>query len=255
MVGDIMGAPGRLAFARAAQEMRRTDKAQFVVANAENAAAGKGLTSKIAAELFEAGADVLTLGDHSWDQREFAAAIGKDPRILRPANFPPGCPGHGIVTVEVKGVRISVLNLIGRVFMRYTDDCPFRTADDLLKKEPDLGRIVLVDMHAEATSEKNAIGRYLDGRVSAVAGTHTHVQTSDEKILPGGTAYITDLGLTGPADSIIGCDVKTILSVFLTGMKQRFEVATTVESAALEGALIDVDESTGRARGIKRVRV
>jgi hypothetical protein len=254
MAGDIMGSPGRTVFARVAGEMKRTGKADFVVANAENAAAGKGLTAKIAAELFDAGADVLTMGDHSWDQKDIDKLLEQEPRVLRPANFPPGCPGRGLVTVDSPMGRVTVVNLIGRVFVRTHDDCPFRTADALLKKEPNLGKVILVDFHAEATSEKNALGRYLDGRVTAVAGTHTHVQTADEQILPGGTAYITDLGMCGPTNSIIGCDTETILKVFLAGMKHRFEVSADSASAMLNGALIEVDECTGKAKSIKRVR-
>lgn len=254
MAGDIMGSSGRTVFARVAGEMKRTGKADFVVANAENAAAGKGLTGKIAEELFDAGADVLTLGDHAWDQKETAQLLDKDSRVLRPANFPPASPGKGFVTIDSPMGKVTVISLIGRVFVRNSDDCPFRTADSLLKKESNLGKVILVDIHAEATSEKVAIGRYLDGRVSAVGGTHTHVQTADEQILAGGTAYITDLGMCGPTNSIIGCDTETILKFFLTGMKHRFEVSSDSASAMMHGALIDVDEATGKARSIKRIR-
>ena len=254
MAGDIMGSSGRTVFARVAGEMKRTGKADFVVANAENAAAGKGLTSKIAEELFDAGADVLTLGDHAWDQKDTAQLLDRDSRVLRPANFPPACPGRGLVTVDSPMGKVTVISLVGRVFVRNSDDCPFRTADALLKKEMNIGKVILVDIHAEATSEKTAMGRFLDGRVAAVAGTHTHVQTADEQILAGGTAYITDLGMCGPTNSIIGCDTDTILKFFLTGMKFRFEVSSDSASAMMHGAIIDVDESTGKARSIKRIR-
>jgi len=254
MAGDIMGSPGRMVFARVATEMKRTGKVDFVVANAENAAGGKGLTAKLAAELFNAGADVLTMGDHSWDQQEFSGLVARDNRILRPANFAPACPGKGIVTLETPKGSVTVINLIGRVFVRMSDDCPFRTADSLLKNKSDSGKIILVDFHAEATSEKNAIGRYLDGRVTAVVGTHTHVQTADEQLLPKGTAYITDIGMSGPTNSIIGCDTETILHVFLTGMKARFDVSSDTASAVMHGVIIDVDEKTGKARSIKRVQ-
>ena len=251
MVGDIVGSPGHTAFARVVTRMKDDQSADFVVANAENSAGGKGVTLTIAEELFAAGADVLTTGDHVWDQKELAATIGQEPRILRPANLAPGCPGSGWITVQSPWGRITVINMVGRVFMPATD-CPFRTVDALLQRERNLGKIILVDMHAEATSEKVALGRFLDGRVSAVVGTHTHIQTSDETVLAGGTAYITDLGMTGPKDSVIGRELKSVMSMFLTGMPAKFEVAT--HGVSLEGVLVDIDEQTGRARGIKRVR-
>jgi metallophosphoesterase (TIGR00282 family) len=222
-----------------------------VVANAENAAGGKGANRAVVEELLSAGADVLTMGDHTWDQKEIIPLFEHEKRIIRPANFPPGCPGRGIVSIDTPKGRVSVMNLVGRVFMPPAD-CPFRTADALLSKEPNLGKVILVDMHAEATSEKIAMGRYLDGRVSAVVGTHTHVQTSDETILPNKTAYLTDLGMTGPKDSVLGRDLASVLSKFLTGMPCKFDIAEN--GVALEGALIDVDETTGRARKITRVR-
>jgi metallophosphoesterase (TIGR00282 family) len=252
MVGDIVGAPGRRAFAQVITRFKRDGKADFVVANAENAAAGKGLTGQLADELFGAGADVLTLGDHAWDQREFASCIERSERIVRPANFAPGCPGRGCVTVTGPDqVQVSVINLVGRVFMN-PYDCPFRAADEILKKTATLGRVILVDMHAEATSEKVVMGRYLDGRVTAVVGTHTHVQTSDEALLPKGTAYITDLGMTGPKDSALGRELDAVTAMMLTGMRKKFEVAA--RNVCLEGVLIDVDPATGKARSIKRLR-
>lgn len=252
MAGDIVGSPGRRAFAQVVARLKQAGKADFVVANAENAAGGKGLSGALAEELFGAGADVLTLGDHTWDQKEIVPYLEREPRVVRPANFAPGCPGRGCVTVEGAGkVRVTVISLVGRVFMN-NYDCPFRTADALLKKEPDLGRIVLVDMHAEATSEKIVMGRYLDGRVSAVVGTHTHVQTSDESLLPKGTAFITDLGMTGAKDSALGRDLASVTQMMLTGMPVKFEVAK--DDLALEGVIVDVDERTGRANSIKRLR-
>lgn len=253
MVGDIVGSPGRTVFARVVTTLRESRQVDFVVVNAENAAGGKGLTPKLAEELLDAGADVLTMGDHTWDQKDLTKTLDNETRLLRPANFSPQCPGKGIVSVDTELGRITVINLIGRTFMR-AHDCPFRVADAVLEKEPNMGKVVLVDFHAEATSEKIALGRYLDGRVSAVAGTHTHVQTADECILPKGTAYITDLGMTGPKNSVIGCETKFILSTFLTGMKSRFEVAKDNNSAVLEGAVLTVDERTGKATGIKRIR-
>lgn len=251
MVGDMVGGPGRKIFARVVGQMKARGAVDVVVANAENAAGGKGITRVIAGELFDAGADVVTLGDHTWDQKEIAQYLDVEKRLIRPANFAPACPGRGIVTVETPKGRVTVINLIGRVFMPPMD-CPFRTVDALLAKEPNMGKVILVDMHAEATSEKVAMGRHLDGRVSAVVGTHTHVQTSDETIMPKKTAYITDLGMTGPKDSIIGRDYPSVMGKFLTGMPSKFEIAE--HNVALEGVLIDVDEATGRARKITRIR-
>lgn len=250
--GDIVGSPGRIAFARIATRMRAEGKVDFIVANAENAAGGKGITLKIANELFAAGADALTLGDHAFDQKEFVAEIDKEPRILRPANLAPGCPGKGWITVSTPMGKITIIDLVGRVFMGPTFDCPFRAADSILSRRDELGKIILVDIHAEATSEKVAMGRYLDGRVSAVVGTHTHIQTSDEDILGKGTAYLTDLGMTGPKDSVIGCEADTVIRRFLTGMPVSLKVAT--DKVSFEGALIEIDESTGKAKKIKRIR-
>lgn len=251
MVGDMVGAPGRKIFARVVGQMKGRGAVDVVVANAENSAGGKGITRVIAGELFDAGADVVTLGDHTWDQKEIAQYLDIEKRLIRPANFAPACPGRGIVTVDTPKGRVTVINLIGRVFMPPMD-CPFRAVDALLAKEPNMGKVILVDMHAEATSEKVAMGRHLDGRVSAVVGTHTHVQTSDEIIMPKKTAYITDLGMTGPKDSIIGRDYPSVMGKFLTGMPSKFEIAET--NVALEGVLIDVDETSGKARKITRVR-
>jgi 2',3'-cyclic-nucleotide 2'-phosphodiesterase len=251
MVGDIVGEPGRVAFARVVTRLKHEGEADVVVANAENAAGGKGITSTVAAELFAAGADVLTLGDHAWDQKESIPYIDRETRVVRPANFAPGCPGRGVTTVSAGGEPVSVISLVGRVFMN-PYDCPFRTVDALLAKEPGLGRIILVDLHAEATSEKIVMGRYLDGRVSAVVGTHTHVQTSDEGVLPKGTAYITDLGMTGAKDSALGRDLDSVVTMFLTGMPTPFKVAR--DGVAVEGAIIEVDPRSGRAKKIRRIR-
>jgi metallophosphoesterase (TIGR00282 family) len=251
MVGDIVAGPGRSIFARVAGQMKQRGAVDVVVANAENSAGGKGITRAVANELFNAGADVLTMGDHTWDQKEIVQVLGVEPRLIRPANFAPACPGKGFVSVDTPKGRVTVVNLVGRVFMPPTD-CPFRTVDALLAKEPNLGKVILVDLHAEATSEKLAMGRYLDGRVSAVVGTHTHVQTSDETVLPRKTAYITDLGMTGPKDSILGRDLASVLSKFTTGMPSKFEIAQ--HNVTMEGVLLDVDEATGRARKITRIR-
>lgn len=249
-IGDIVGSPGRRAFAQIVTRMRQAGGTDAVVVNAENAAGGRGLTPDLAEELFAAGADVITLGDHAWDQKEIIPYLDREPRIVRPANFAPDCPGRGITTVETEAGRLTVLCLIGRVFMAPAD-CPFRTADRMLRETRN-GGTVLVEIHAEATSEKIALGRYLDGRVASVAGTHTHVQTADEAILPRGTAYITDLGMTGPKDSVLGRDVDPVLSRFLTGMPSRFSVAT--ESVEMEGVHLRIHPGTGKVKRIKRIR-
>jgi hypothetical protein len=250
-VGDIVGSPGRTLFARVVHRLRAEGQVDIVIANAENSAAGRGITPTLADELFAAGADVLTLGDHTWDQREILPYLDREPRIVRPANFAPGCPGRGFTTVDTPKGRLTVMSLIGRVFMPPAD-CPFRTADDILKKRDQLGTLIFAEIHAEATSEKIAIGRYLDGRVTSVVGTHTHVQTSDEAILPKGTAYLTDLGMTGPKDSVLGRALEPVLKKFLTGLPTKFEVATN--DVALEGVIVTVDPKTGRATKIKRLR-
>ncbi|MBN2302765.1 MAG: TIGR00282 family metallophosphoesterase [Lentisphaerae bacterium] len=250
MVGDIVGSPGRQVFGRVVTRMKKEKLTDFVVANAENAAGGKGVTGPIAEELLSVGADILTLGDHTWDQKELTPYIEKAERLIRPANFPPGCPGSGLKILDVGLGSVAVINLVGRTFMQ-ANDCPFRTVDAVLKKCAGV-KTILVDFHAEATSEKIAMGRYLDGRVTCMVGTHTHVQTSDETLLPGGTAYITDLGMTGPKESVIGRDAKTILARFITGMPAKFIVASG--NPVLEGIVIDVDNGTGKAFGIERIR-
>lgn len=251
IVGDIVGSPGRLAFARIAGQMKVKGEVDVVVANAENAAGGRGITPPLAEELFAAGADVLTTGDHAWDQKELVPYLDREPRIIRPANFAPGCPGKGWVTVSTPAGAVTVVDLVGRVFMPPTFDCPFRAADQVLAQKG-LGRVIVVDIHAEATSEKIALSRYLDGRVSAVVGSHTHVQTADETIRPGGTAYLTDLGMTGPKDSVLGRDYPSVLAKFLTGMPSAFKVAA--DDVRLEGVVVTVDEKTGKATRIKRVQ-
>jgi metallophosphoesterase (TIGR00282 family) len=251
MVGDIVGSPGRKVFANTVTRWKAMGDVDFVVANAENAAGGRGLTPKLADELFAAGADIITLGDHAWDQRDLIPYLDVDKRLVRPANFPPGCPGRGYTTVEFKGVKISVVSLIGRVFMP-PNDCPFRCVDALLRNRDALGDIILVDIHAEATSEKITLGRYLDGRVSFVCGTHTHVQTSDETILPKGTGYITDLGMTGPKDSSIGRDLESVTKRFLDNMPSPFKVAKN--DVSMVGVLISVDERSGHTKHIERIR-
>ncbi len=253
-LGDVVGQVGRNAINALLPSMREELKVDFAVVNAENAAGGSGITKRISGQLLRFGCDVLTLGDHVWDRAELAEALQEDRRVLRPSNFPEGTPGHGWGVYETAaGVKVGVINLLGRVFMRYNVDCPFREAAriiELLKQEG--CSVIVVDMHAETTSEKVAMGQYLNGKVSAVFGTHTHIQTADDKILSEGTAYLTDLGMTGPYDSVIGQNKEKIIKRFLTSMPTRFEVAKN--DVMICGALITVDEKTGKATKIKRVQ-
>jgi metallophosphoesterase (TIGR00282 family) len=251
-IGDIVGSPGREMVARHLAEIVARERADLVIVNGENSAAGFGITPKIADELLALGADVITGGNHSWDKKEIQEYIVNEPRLLRPANFPKS-PGRGLYLGTSRGgVRYAVLNLQGRVFMTQLD-CPFRTADAELAKIPSDVKVIFVDMHAEATSEKQAMGWHLDGRVSVVVGTHTHVATADERVLPNGTAYITDVGMTGPHESVIGMDRAAMVKRFLDSMPTKFEVA--IGDVRINGILADVDEATGRARSIMRVRV
>jgi len=252
IIGDIFGRPGRHIVRDHLADIVAQRRIDLVVANAENAAAGFGLTPAIAEELLATGIEVLTTGNHIWDKKEIIEYLqspnGSARRVLRPANYPAGTPGTGLYEGTTRGgVPYAVLNLQGRVFMGSNDD-PFRTADALLKTVQ--AKVVLVDMHAEATSEKLAMGWYLDGRVTAVVGTHTHVPTADERVLPGGTAYLTDLGMTGPYDSIIGVQKEQVLQRFLSSMPARFEPAT--ENVWLCAALIECDPTSGRAASIER---
>jgi metallophosphoesterase (TIGR00282 family) len=252
MVGDVFGEPGRAALARLLPRLRQEHAIDFCVVNVENAAGGFGVTPPMARLFLEQGADVLTSGNHIWDKKEIVEYIAKENLLLRPANFPAGTPGAGSITVKCGPHKIAVLNLMGRVFM-LPIDCPFRKADEVVPELRKDTPIILVDMHCEATSESQAMGWYLDGRVSAVVGTHRHVQTADERVLPGGTAYITDLGMTGPTDGVIGVDRDLILQKFLSQMPVRFEPAKG--PAALHGVVIVVDPDTGRASDIRRLRV
>ncbi len=252
-VGDIVGRAGRDAVEDLLAELRRIHQLDFVIANAENSAGGRGITSRTANQLFASGCDVLTLGDHVWDKREIDNYLEITPRIIRPANFPNGAPGRGWVIAETRtGHKIGILNLLGRTFMRYNVECPFRMAQALVEQIKKETPIIVVDMHAETTSEKIAMGYFLDGKVSAVVGTHTHIQTADEKVLRGGTAYITDLGMTGPYDSVIGQNKEKIIERFLTSLPVRFEVAT--DDVYLHGVIIEIDEASGRAKSIRRIQ-
>ncbi len=251
-VGDIVGSAGRLALARELPALKASGKVDCCVANGENASGGYGLTKDTAHELFDLGVDALTGGNHLWDKREIYQFIDLEPRIVRPANYPPGTPGAGTAVLDLPGgTSIAVLNLAGRTFMPALD-CPFRTADALLPELARRSRVILVDVHAEATSEKIALGWYLDGRASAVIGTHTHVQTADERLLPGGTAYLTDAGMTGPHDSVIGMQKEVAIERFLTQRPKRFQTAKG--DPRLSAVLIEVDEASGKATKIERVQ-
>jgi len=251
-IGDIVGSPGRKIVHDRLADILAQRGIDLCIINCENAASGFGVTPKIVEELFASGADVLTSGNHIWKRKEIIDFFPEEPRLLRPANFPSGSPGSGLYVGQAKnGVGCAVLNLQGRTFMAANDD-PFRTATLELKRILPEVKVIVVDMHAEATSEKMAMGWYLDGKVSAVLGTHTHVPTADERVLPGGTAFITDVGMTGPHDSVIGMEKEGILQHFLDGMPSRFVVAQG--DIQMNSVLIDVDESSGHARSISRLK-
>ncbi len=251
VVGDIHGKPGRTILRDVLPGLRREHDAALVIANGENAAGGAGISAKVVEEIFDAGVDVITGGNHTWHNRDAYELLDGDPRLLRPMNYPAGVPGRGATVVQAKGgQRVAVLNVQGRVFMQELED-PFRAARAEAERLRDETPVIVVDFHAEATSEKIALGWYLDGRVSAVIGTHTHVQTADERILPDGTAYITDVGMTGPRDGVIGMAREGILERFLTQLPVRFQVAKG--PVQLNAIAVDVDEGTGRARAITRI--
>lgn len=249
-IGDIVGKTGRLAVKSLLPLIVNKYKIDLVLANGENAAGGFGITEKVASELFSYGIHVMTSGNHIWDKKESIPYIGKEARIIRPLNYPPGVPGYGSTTITMKGIRVGIINLSGRVFMS-SMDCPFRVGMveiERLRKETN---IIIIDFHAEATSEKIAFGYYVDGRVSAVIGTHTHVQTADEKILPGGTAYITDVGMTGPSDSVIGIDKEQIIERFLLQMPKKFETARG--GGIFSAVVIEMEEDSGKSTAIQRL--
>jgi len=248
-IGDIFASPGRRIVADHLEDIVATNSIDLVVANGENAAGGFGITPAIAEDLFALGIDVITTGNHVWDKREVYDYLGRQPRLIRPANYPKA-PGGGVVTIcSRSGIPCAVINLQGRTYMPPTD-CPFRTADDILNRLDPAVKVRFVDFHAEVTSEKIAMGWYLDGRVSAVVGTHTHVPTADTRILPGGTAYQTDCGMTGPYRSVIGVETDLIIQRFLTSLPVRMESARA--GAELHAVIIDVDEATGHARAVRR---
>ena len=252
-VGDIVGKAGRQAIEGLLERVIADRGIDFTVANAENAAGGMGITPVIASEFLDLGIDVLTSGNHIWAKKEILSFLDEEERLLRPANYPAGVPGRGAGIFQLgNGRKVGVLNLEGRVFMRNLE-CPFRTGEKEAEKLREKTPIVLVDFHAEATSEKMALAWFLNGRVSAVLGTHTHVQTSDEKILSGGTGYITDVGMTGPLASVIGIRRQAALERFLTQIPWKFDVAT--DEIELQGVIVEIEEENGKARKIERVRV
>jgi metallophosphoesterase (TIGR00282 family) len=253
LLGDVVGRPARRAIRDLVPSLISSEGIDLVVANAENAAGGIGVDIKSAEELFAAGVDALTSGNHIWKKREIYSYFAAHEKLLRPANYPEGAPGKGWLRWENRsGLRALILNLQGRVFMNYVDD-PFRCVDRLLREHEGFAPVIIVDMHAEATSEKSAMGWYLDGRVSMVYGTHTHVQTADERILPKGTAYITDLGMCGSMDSVIGIEKETVIEGFLSQLPKKFETAS--ENVFLQGAILEVHAVSGKALSVRRVRL
>jgi hypothetical protein len=250
-IGDIVGEPGRKAVQVILPRLRGEQALDFVIANGENSAGGNGITPQIAGELFSAGVDAITSGDHLWDQKSVSELLYSEPRFLRPLNYPPGVPGRGANVFQVRNLPpIGVMNVQGRVFMQPMEN-PFTMADTEVNRLREKTKIIFVDIHAEATSEKIAFARFLDGRVSAIVGTHTHVQTADEQILPNGTAYLTDAGFTGPHDGSLGREIEPVIKRFVTGMPQRFEVARN--NVLLHGAVIRIDDTTGKATSIQRI--
>lgn len=254
LIGDIVGEPGRRILSQYLHVLKHEYRIDVAVGNAENSAGGFGITPKIADDLFGMGFDLLTTGNHVWDKKDILGYIRDHPRLLRPANYPDGAPGSGrAVITTAAGEKVGVLHLMGRVYMPGSMDCPFRVGEREIEKLRTETPVILVDMHGEATSEKSAIGWYFDGKVSAVLGTHTHVQTADEQILPHGTAFLTDVGMTGPRNSIIGVKKDEAIAKFLTQMPVKFETATG--PATISGAVVEVDAATGRATAIHRIRI
>jgi metallophosphoesterase (TIGR00282 family) len=249
-IGDVVGSPGRDMLTTYLPKLKRKYQPAITIVNGENAAGGRGITEKIVRQFMESGAQAITMGNHTWDNKEIFNIIDKVPQLVRPANFPEGTPGNGYTFIRFNTIEVAVVNLHGRTFLPPLD-CPFRKADAILEEVKKRTPFILVDFHAEATSEKQAMGWYLDGRVSAVVGTHTHVQTADNRILPNGTAFITDVGMTGPYDGILGMDREAVLKKFLTSMPVRFEVAKGREQ--INGVIIEIDTNTGLAKSIQRI--
>ncbi len=250
-IGDIVGEPGRRAVKQLLPQLRARLGLHVVIANGENSAGGSGITLRMADEIFAAGVDVITSGDHLWDQKEVVDLLASDRRFVRPLNYPPGTPGQGSLVFQPQGLPpVAILNLQGRTFLPALEN-PFHAGRTEVERLRQITNIIFVDMHAEATSEKIALARMLDGQVSAVVGTHTHVQTADEQIFPGGTAFLCDAGFTGPHESVLGREIEPIIRRFLTSQPQRFEVAKN--RMLLQGVVIEIDEGSGKATGIQRV--
>ncbi|MCM3587225.1 TIGR00282 family metallophosphoesterase [Mesobacillus maritimus] len=252
-IGDVVGSPGRDMVKEYLPKLKEKYRPTITIVNGENAASGKGINEKIYRQFLEWGAQAVTLGNHAWDKKEIFDFIDKAKYLVRPANLPEEVPGTGIVYLKVNQDEVAVINLQGRTFLPAID-CPFKKADELIAEARKRTPIIFVDFHAEATSEKEAMGWYLDGRVTAVVGTHTHVQTADERILPSGTAYLTDAGMTGPYDGILGVERDAVIKRFLTSLPVRFEVSTGGRTQ-LSGVVVDVDKKDGRAKKIQRVRI
>jgi len=254
LLGDLVGSPGRTIFQKHIDRLRKELSIDALIVNGENSAHGRGITPSIANYFKSRGVDVITTGNHIWQQKEINSYLDANKNVLRPANFPSECPGTGVTTFNCKGYEVGVINVQGRVFMREHLACPFKTVDSVLTFLKSKTKIIFVDFHAEVTSEKAGMGLYLDGRVSGVVGTHTHIQTADERILPGGTAFITDLGMAGALNSMIGMKKEAILHNFITQMPARFTVDDT-PPLVMSGVWIEVDVATGKALNIQRVRV
>jgi 2',3'-cyclic-nucleotide 2'-phosphodiesterase len=250
-LGDIIGEPGRKAVIEMVPRLRQAWEIDFVIVNGENAAAGRGITGRITIDLLRAGIAVVTSGDHIWDQKEVNSYIETEPRLLRPINYPVGTPGKGSIVLETAKGKVGVINVQGRTFMQPSLENPFRHMEEEVARMRTETHVIFVDVHAETTSEKIALGRFLDGKVSAVAGTHTHVQTADERIFPGGTAFICDAGMCGPTESVLGREIQPIIHRFMTSMPAHFPVAKG--GVTLHGILVDIDPGTGRADSIRRV--
>lgn len=252
-LGDIIGEPGRRAVIESVPVLKKERQIDFVIVNGENAAAGRGITPKISIDLLRAGVAVITTGDHIWDQKEIVSYIATEPRLLRPINYPEGVPGQGSIVLETPKGKIGVINVQGRTFMLPHLENPFRIIEKEVLRMREETKVIFVDVHAETTSEKIAMGRFLDGRVSAVVGTHTHTQTADEQVFPGGTAFLCDAGMCGPTESVLGRDIEPIVQRFITNMPVQFPVAKG--PVKLHGALVEIDEESGRALGIERVAI
>ncbi len=253
IIGDIVGNNGVEYLQQHLDSIKKINNIDFVIANGENSTpVGKGISKAVAQTLYNCGVDVITMGNHTFNNYEINKLFDEDFPVIRPANMPPETPGQGYIITDFFGTKIAIINLLGRVYMECMD-CPFRTADKIIDKIKDEADVIIVDFHAEATSEKKAMGFYLDGRVSAVFGTHTHVQTADEKLLDGGTAYISDIGMTGCHDSVLGVKKDIIIKRFITSIHQRHEIEEGI--ATMEGVIIDIDETTGKSTNIKRLQI